>query len=66
MTLGTAALARPLRILDANHLHVPLVAMLASLVLVILLAVPKGYLGKASGAFLLMTYPLEVIVTLLS
>ncbi len=66
MTLGAAALARPLRIVDANHLHVPLMAMLASLVLVILLAVPKGYLGKAAGGVLLMAYPLFVIVILLS
>ncbi len=66
MTLGAAALARPLTIVHANHLHVPLVAMLASLVLVILLAVPKGYLGKAAGGVLLMVYPLFVIVTLLS
>ena len=66
MTLGAAALARPLRIVDANHLHVPLIAMLASLVLVILLAVPKGYLGKAAGGVLLMAYPLFVIVILLS
>lgn len=66
MTLGAAALVHPLKIVDANQLHVPLVAMLASLVLVILLAVPKGYLGKAAGGVLLMAYPLFVIVILLS
>ncbi len=66
MTLGAAALVHPLKIVDANQLHVPLVAMLASLVLVILLAVPKGYLGKAAGGVLLMAYPLFVIVILLA
>ncbi len=65
MTLGAAALARPLKIVDANQLHVPLVAMLASLVLVILLAMPKGYLGKAAGGVLLIAYPLFVMVILL-
>jgi len=66
MTLGAAALAHPLKIVDANHLHIPLVAMLTSLVLVILLATPKGYLGKAAGGVLLIAYPLFVIVILLS
>lgn len=66
MTLGAAALAHPLKIVDADQLHVPLAAMLASLILVILLAVPKGYLDKAAGRVLLMAYPLFVIVILLS
>jgi len=66
MTLGAAALAHPLKILDANRLHVPLVAMLASLVLVILLGAPKGYLSKFAGGVLLAAYPLFVIVILLA
>jgi cation:H+ antiporter len=64
MTLGAAALAHPLKIVDASHLHVPLMAMLVALVLVILLAVPKGYLGQAAGVILLMAYPLFVMVVL--
>ncbi len=66
MTLGAAALAHPLKIVDANHLHVPLMAMLAALVLVILLAMPKGYLGRAAGGTLLTAYPLFVVVVLIS
>jgi len=64
MTLGAAALVRPLKIVDANSLHVPLLAMLASLVLVILLAVPKGYLGKVAAGVLLMSYPVFVLIML--
>jgi cation:H+ antiporter len=37
MTLGAAALARPLILRDMYHLHLPLIAMLASLVFVIAL-----------------------------
>lgn len=64
MTLGVAAIARPLTILDANLLHLPLLMMLASLVLVIALAAPKGSLGKVAGGFLLGAYPLAVLVML--
>lgn len=64
MTLGVAAIARPLTILDANFLHLPLLMMLASLVLVIALAAPKGSLGKVAGGFLLGAYPLAVLVML--
>lgn len=66
MTLGAAALAHPLKSVDANHLHVPLMAMLAALVLVIVLAMPKGYLGRAAGGTLLTAYPLFVVVVLIS
>lgn len=66
MTLGAAALARPLRIMDATRLHVPSLAMLAALFLVIFLAVPKGYLGRVAGGVLLGIYPLFVLATLLN
>lgn len=65
MTLGAAALARPLHIVDATHLHIPSLAMLAALFLVILLAVPKGYLGRVAGGVLVGVYPLFVLATLL-
>ncbi|KAB1987236.1 hypothetical protein, partial [Haemophilus parainfluenzae] len=44
MTLGAAAVARPLQIVDAGVLHVPLLVMLASLGLVLGLASFKGSL----------------------
>lgn len=66
MTLGVAALAHPLTILDASRLHIPALAMLAALVLVILLGVPKGYLSKFAGGVLLSAYPIFLIVILLS
>ena len=65
MTLGAAAVIRPLKILDASHLHLPSLAMLAALVLVIFLAAPKGYLGKVAGGVLVAAYPLFVFLILL-
>lgn len=65
MTLGAAALAHPLKLVDASRLHVPLLAMLASLVLVILLSASKGYLGRLAGGILLSAYPLFVLLILL-
>lgn len=65
MTLGAAAITRPLTILDSNYLHLPLVLMLASLILVILLAMPKGYLDKVSGGILVAAYPLAIVAMLL-
>ena len=54
MTLGAGALARPLTIVDADSLHLPWVAMLAALCLVVLLAAPKGQLGRTTGVVLLV------------
>jgi len=64
MTLGAAAIARPLKISDASLLHFPLIAMLVSLVLVIVLASFKGHLDKTSGIILLTVYPLFLIILL--
>ncbi|MBE9156456.1 sodium:calcium antiporter [Nodosilinea sp. LEGE 06152] len=64
MTLGAAAIARPLTIVDASLLHFPLLVMLASLGLVIVLASFKGYLAKTAGATLLAAYPLFIIALL--
>ena len=65
MTLGAGALARPLVIADAKALHLPWLAMLASLGLVILLAAPVGRLGRPAGIALLAAYPLFLLVVLL-
>jgi cation:H+ antiporter len=65
MTLGAGALAHPLQIIDTNRLHFPLIAMLASLILVLLLALPKGRIDRLAGGILLATYPLFIIAVLL-
>lgn len=64
MTLGVAAVVRPLRITDAGSLHVPLVAMLAALGLVLVLAWPQRRLTRAHGLVLIGAYPLFVAVAL--
>jgi cation:H+ antiporter len=60
MSLGAAALARPLVIADAILLRGPLVVMLAALAAVIALGVPRGRLSRAGGVALLAAYPLFV------
>jgi cation:H+ antiporter len=60
MSLGAAALARPLAISDASLLRGPLVVMLAALAAVIALGVPRGRLSRAGGVALLALYPLFV------
>ena len=64
MTLGAAAIARPLQILNVTALHTPLLLMLASLVLVLVLAVPSGSLPRLAGGMLLAAYPVVVIAML--
>jgi cation:H+ antiporter len=56
MTLGTAAVVRPLTVVDATVLHFPLIVMLGSLAFVIILAAPNGHLGKLRGGVLLASY----------
>jgi cation:H+ antiporter len=65
MTLGAGALARPIHIIDASSLHVPWLAMLASLGLVVALAAPTASLDRAAGMVLLAAYPLFVIAVLM-
>jgi cation:H+ antiporter len=60
MTLGAGALARPLVITDAASLHVPWLAMLASLGLVLVLAMPRKELRRGAGVALLVAYPVFV------
>ncbi len=66
MTLGAAALARPLQLHDAELLHWPMAAMLAALALVLLLAAPRGKLTRPAGVLLLCGYPFFVWLALRS
>jgi len=61
MTLGVAAIARPLNIVDASLLHVPLIVMLGAFALVIALASYKGYLHRGASVVLLSAYPLVLM-----
>lgn len=61
MTLGSAAVARPLKIVDASLLHIPLIAMLGAFALVLVLASGKGYLHRGASLILLSAYPLFLI-----
>ena len=65
MTLGAAALVRPLKIVEATQLHLPLLLMLGSLGLVVGLSLPNGVLSKWAGGVLIAAYPLAVLVMLL-
>lgn len=66
MTLGAGALARPLQVLAADQLHLPLLAMLGSLVAVLALALPTGRLARPAGALLLAAYPAFITLVLAS
>ncbi|HET9442951.1 MAG TPA: hypothetical protein VFO65_06480 [Acidimicrobiales bacterium] len=65
MTLGAAALARPLDLDEPAAFHPPLVAMLVALVVALALARPGRVLGRRRGAALLAAYPLFVVIALL-
>lgn len=56
MTLGAAALARPLRLVDADVLHGPLVAMVGAPVGVLALAARRRALAQRDGVVLLLAY----------
>lgn len=66
MTLGAGALARPLQVLAADQLHLPLLAMLGALVAVLALALPTGRLTRPAGALLLAAYPAFIALVLAS
>lgn len=65
MTLGAAALIRPLNIVDAALLHKPAIAMLIALVLVIAIATPKRQISQKAGWFLVASYPLALAAMLM-
>lgn len=64
MTLGTGALARPLRVVDAGGLHLPWLAMVGALAVVLALAWPRGRLARTEGLVLLACYPAFVVAVL--
>jgi cation:H+ antiporter len=64
MTLGAGAVVAPLIIIDAGRLHMPWIAMVASLAIVVLLAAPNRRLGRAAGVALLALYPVFVAAVL--
>ncbi|MDA8051869.1 MAG: hypothetical protein M0002_18010 [Rhodospirillales bacterium] len=66
MTLGAGALVRPLAIIDAALLRLPLLMMLAALALVVLLSARRGTLGRAEALILLLGYPVFVVVSLVA
>jgi cation:H+ antiporter len=66
MTLGAGALARPLTVLAADQLHLPLLAMLGALLAVLALALPTGRLTRPAGALLLTAYPAFILLVLAS
>jgi len=65
MTLGAAALIKPLRIIDTAPLRLPMLAMLAALAAVLTLAARGNALHRRHGLMLLAAYPVFVIVALL-
>lgn len=65
MTLGAAALVRPLDITGADRLHIPLVFMLGALALAIALGWTRGHVSRRGGVLLLACYPLFVVAVLL-
>lgn len=64
MTMGAAALARPLLLHNAAALHIPLLFMIGALGLVILLAARRRELSRISGMLLLLGYPIFVVLVL--
>lgn len=58
MSLGAAAVVRPLRLDHAAELHGPWFAMLGSLAAVLVLALPFRRLTRLPGSALLVAYPL--------
>jgi cation:H+ antiporter len=66
MTLGAGALARPLQVLAADQLHVPVLAMLGALLAVLALALPAGKLTRPAGALLLAAYPCFITLVLIT
>ncbi len=64
MTLGAAALVRPLFVSNAGRLRIPLVFLVASLALALGLAWKSGRLTRRSGGALIACYPVFVVVAL--
>ncbi len=65
MTMGVAALVRPLVLVDEGLLHGPFVVMLGALLLVLALGTWGGRLDRARGLVLLAAYPAFVAFVVL-
>ena len=65
MTLGAAAVVRPLRIGDPTLLRLPMAAMVLALVAVVALGARRRSLGWRDGTVLLVAYPAFVALALL-
>ncbi|MGH9073350.1 MAG: sodium:calcium antiporter [Acidimicrobiales bacterium] len=66
MTLGAAALVRPLRITSPASLHIPLVVMMAALALALGLGWRARTLGRRAGSLLLLCYPAFVVAVVVA
>lgn len=66
MTLGAAAVVKPLRITDGELLHVPMVAMLVAMAAVLLLGARRRTLDRLDGVALLAAYPVFIALALLA
>lgn len=64
MTLGAAALVKPLQIKDAAPLRLPMLAMLIALTAVLTMASRNRVLHRRHGCMLLAAYPLFIAVAL--
>lgn len=66
MTLGAAAIVRPLGIADAHLLRLPMVVMLLALVAVLSLAMRRRALSRTDGLAMLAAYPAFVALAVLA
>jgi len=64
MTLGAAALTRPLVFHDALILHQPLLLMIAAFGAVLLLTVRRRKLSRSAGFILLLGYPIFIFLVI--
>lgn len=66
MTLGAAAVVKPLQVADGELLHLPMAAMLAALAAVLLMAARRRILDRSDGVALLAAYPVFITLALLA
>lgn len=66
MTLGAAAVVKPLRVVDASVLHPSMVVMIAALAIVMMLVLRHHRLSRRDGWLLLALYPAFIAVALIS
>ncbi|MGH9103133.1 MAG: sodium:calcium antiporter [Acidimicrobiales bacterium] len=64
MTLGAAALARPLRLADPASFHGPGIVMLVALAFALAASRRRDRLGRGAGLLLLLGYPVFVAVAI--